>query len=192
MLIKTTKDGRAVEMIGEEIHLAGQCHAKAITPLRGAILAKARKLHPNAAYVAGKIVLSASEGERAQAELLRRQRARWAAEEAALELACPGLAILRAAVDDSDRYHRQFNAMMEDGTNDGVRSPRQPAADIDALRAQYPRAAAYMRAESYSCASNHHKAAAGVAAMAVLAKGGEIAAADALLDNWLPASAAWD
>jgi len=112
--------------------------------------------------------------------------------EDALELAVPGLAKLRATRADEARYREEFERMMKDEGNDGVNPPTKPAVSSSDLAAQFPRAALYLKAESYSCASNHHKASAGSKAVAILAEGGSEDEARAVLDNWLPESAYWD
>ncbi len=114
------------------------------------------------------------------------------ARENSLALAVPGLASLRAARADEARYRAEFERMMEDEYNDGVNPPAKPAVSSSDLAAQYPRAALYLKAESYSCASNHHKAAAGSKAMQLLAEGGSDDDARTVMDNWLPASAYTD
>lgn len=98
-------------------------------------------------------------------EYKERLRASWEAGDAKLRAACPGINELRAAYDDVERYHREFNRMMEDGDNDGVRPPRAIRGDVDALRAQYPIAAAYLKAESWSFADHYAKSGAGRRAM---------------------------
>ena len=76
-----------------------------------------------------------------------------------------GLAELKAAISDHEREYLEFNRMMEDGDNDGARPPRAAKGDVKALRARYPRAAAYLMAESWSYASHYAKSAAGNKAM---------------------------
>jgi hypothetical protein len=72
-----------------------------------------------------------------------------------------GLTELRRAIADQNRYARQFGEMMEDEGNDGARPPRAPAGNLAELAIQYPAAAAYLQAESMSCAANYAKAGAG-------------------------------
>jgi hypothetical protein len=106
------------------------------------------------------------------AEIAEAQRlaAKVAAEEKLLANV-PGLRELEAAYSDRERYRREFDEMMEDGDNDGVNPPTRPTADIDALRAQYPVAVVYLRAESWSLASHHAKAGAGRRALAAIREG---------------------
>lgn len=131
---------------------------------------------------------------------LERRVAAWRAEwgeyktAKAAELATnvPGLEELRRATDamynDNARYHSQFERMMENENNDGVNPPapldkaiHQAAYD---LAAQYPRAVLYLRAEGYTVASNVNKYAAGKRAMEIIATGGSLEDAQAVLDNW--------
>lgn len=112
--------------------------------------------------------------------------------ENSLELAVPGLEQLREAREDGMRYREECNRMMEDESNDGVNPPAKPVVSSSDLAAQYPRAALYLKAESYSCASNDRKSSAGTKAMRILAEGGSEDEAQAVLDNWLPESALWD
>lgn len=104
-------------------------------------------------------------------------------ERRSLIAAVPGLDILEAAYADHDRYARQFARMMDSEDNDGARPPKQPTADVDALRAQYPRAAAYLHAKAFSAASHHVKSAEGARAMERIAAGEDAAAAINDMDN---------
>ncbi|HKM28110.1 MAG TPA: hypothetical protein VJY37_00345, partial [Anaerovoracaceae bacterium] len=61
-----------------------------------------------------------------------------------LGLNVPGLELLSNALEDAIRYHREFNQMMDDEYNDGVNPQAHPTSDIDTLKLQYPRAAAYI------------------------------------------------
>lgn len=119
-------------------------------------------------------------------------KAQIAAEEQKMETLFPGISALRAAQYDEERYSHQFNRMMEDEGNDGARPPAPVKADLNNLVKQYPRAAIYLKAESYAAASNHHKSSAGTNAMRLLETGGSIQTAEATLDNWSPESAFWD
>jgi hypothetical protein len=103
-----------------------------------------------------------------------------------LEAAVPGLTELReaqrASICDAERFHRQFEAMMEDEQNDGVYPPKPEnktlAEKANALAVQYPRAALYLKAErqyeNTSWADNTGKGAAGKKAMEILANNGSI------------------
>ncbi|WP_220457319.1 hypothetical protein [Neisseria shayeganii] len=114
------------------------------------------------------------------------------AREEELERKIPGLSILRNAYYDINAYHDAFNRMMEDEQNDGVRPPKAPQADIEALEQQYPVAKVYLKACDYSDASNYQKAGAGRQAKILLESGGSIEEANKILDNWLPEGAIWD
>jgi len=106
---------------------------------------------------------------------------------AALDAAVPGLALLREAAEEDARHHAQHGRWI---AGDGLGRPPAPKRhDVDALAAQYPRAACYLKAEGYRDAANHHKAAAGQRAMDLLTEGGSIEEAERVLANWLPESA---
>ena len=107
------------------------------------------------------------------------------AREAAQEAAVPGLKALREARAEWAAYRAAFEAAMEDEYNDGARMPRAPQSDTQALAAQYPRAALYLKAEDYAAAANYAKATAGEKAMQCLMDGGSEADAEAILDSWL-------
>ena len=115
-----------------------------------------------------------------------------AGQRAALAANVPGLDALKAAVSGEERYNRQFDRMMNDENNDGARPPASPRGpSSQELAAKHPRAAAYLRAEGYANAAHDQKAAAGKRAMELLAAGGSVEDADAILKNWLPATA-WE
>lgn len=112
----------------------------------------------------------------------------------------PGLEDLRqfanALAAAEARYQAAFERMMEDEFNDGARAP-QPVSeelreDYEWMVKTYPRAALYLRAESYTLSSNHHKYSAGKKAMQLIADGAPLEQAKAVLDNWLPETALWD
>lgn len=66
----------------------------------------------------------------------------------------------------------------------------QALAALDAAKAQYPLAAAYAKAQSFSFASHHDKASAGRAAMAAIEAGADPIAAIAAMDaSWSAAAA---
>jgi len=83
----------------------------------------------------------------------------------------PGLAALRAAVAERNRYRDAMREMMEDEDNDGVNPPRQPTADFSQLIASFPRAWAYLRAEEMAAAANYSKSAEGRRALAEIVNG---------------------
>jgi hypothetical protein len=134
-------------------------------------------------------ILTADEWEpRSRAESkARRQR-----EAAALEAVAPGVAELKAAIEDHEQYAHEFEEMMEDEDNDGVRPPKLPTSDVAALEARYPVAALYLTAQAYLLASNHHKYSAGKRASEIIESGGSIEEARQVLENWLPESSTWD
>lgn len=112
--------------------------------------------------------------------------------EAEMEAKYPGITELKKAYSEHYYYQEQFQRAMEDEYNDGVNMPKRPSSNIDELCTKYPRAAIYLKADSYSCAENYHKANAGDKAKALLDKGGSIEEAQEILNNWLPQSAYWD
>lgn len=112
----------------------------------------------------------------------------------------PGLEELRKvqsdAYNDEHRYRVGFERMMEDEFNDGV---NPPAAINETLRSrantmavQFPRAAIYLRAKSYTQSDNVNKYSAGKKAMEIISMGGSIEEAQNILENWLPESTKWD
>lgn len=72
--------------------------------------------------------------------------------------AIPGLKELEAAKAEQATYREAFARAVDSG--DGI-YPTKPKSDPEKLSARYPAAAAILRAESYSCASNDRKASAG-------------------------------
>lgn len=113
------------------------------------------------------------------AELKARREAEAKAREdakAKLMANVPGLQILRDAISRQEAYREAFNRMMEDESNDGANPPKKPTDDIVALKAQYPAAAAYLKAESYEYASHYAKSAAGRKAKQAIADGADYTA----------------
>jgi hypothetical protein len=88
-----------------------------------------------------------------------------------------GLAELEAAVSDRQRYAEEFEQMMEDEQNDGVRPPRRCIANLGELSARYPRASAYLLADTWTRATHDVKASAGLAARAAILAGDDYAQA---------------
>lgn len=78
--------------------------------------------------------------------------------------AIPGLDEIEAAEADLSAWRDEWEASFdgESGGGTGVR-PR-PQYDLEAMYAQYPRAAAYIKARKYARSANHVKSAAGAAA----------------------------
>lgn len=72
--------------------------------------------------------------------------------------AIEGLAEIRDAIVEHNRYWEKFNYAVEHGT--GI-LPSKPKTDSADLMAKYPRAAAYLKADEYAKAANDAKAAAG-------------------------------
>lgn len=107
------------------------------------------------------------------------------AEEVRLEKLFPGLRLLRAAHQGEAAYLAAFDRMMANEQNDGVNPPARPAVNTDDLSAQYPRAALYIKAESFTGAANDRKAAAGEKAKALLEVGGSEEEVNSILNNWL-------
>lgn len=93
-----------------------------------------------------------------------------AAREAKID-AIEGLKEIKSAIYDRQRYHREFNAMMDDEFNDGACPPKLPKADVDELMAKYPRATAYIKAENYSYAAHDVKSNAGKKALEKIING---------------------
>jgi hypothetical protein len=106
------------------------------------------------------------------------------ATESAQEATIAGLAELRAAWEEQERYRREFRGMMNDGENDGACPPRPAAGDVAAISAKYPAAALYLRAEDYEVSGHWAKADAGEQAKALILAG-DLAGATAALENWL-------
>lgn len=89
--------------------------------------------------------------------------------------AIPGLSEIRAAMADLAAWRAEFERSFDDCGGLGVR-PR-PQYDMDALYKAYPRAAAYLEAESMANASHYAKAAAGQRALERIINGEDAAAA---------------
>lgn len=75
--------------------------------------------------------------------------------------AIQGLKEIKSAVYDIEKYHNEFNAIMDDEYNDGVFPPKKPTVNLKNLYEKYPCAAAYIKAEEWSLANNYIKAASG-------------------------------
>jgi len=83
----------------------------------------------------------------------------------------PGLEILENARNAEHQYMEDFNAMMDDEQNDGVNPPSKPTVKSSDIAAQYPIAAAYLKAQSYEYASHFTKSAAGRKAKNAISEG---------------------
>lgn len=104
----------------------------------------------------------------AEIESIREElKAEKAAEEARVQErrakieAIEGLKDLERCKEAWDSYHRAFDRMMSDQDNDGAHPPKRPAQTVEELVAKYPRASAYLTAQSWSGASHYAKSAAG-------------------------------
>lgn len=117
----------------------------AVSPREKAV--KLLKAHPAEMQEIKAALLAEQTEERETAERRRSFRA-----------AIPGLAEIEAADEAFFAYRRAFARAMDSG--DGV-YPKPPKENTDELRERYPMAAAMLRAESYSRASNYRKAGAG-------------------------------
>lgn len=101
-----------------------------------------------------------------------------------LEAAVPGISLLRAAMRGEAAYFEAMQAMMDDEMNDGVKAPARQKLDLEAIRAQYPRAALYAKADGYHDASHYAKSSAGKKAMELLENGGSTEDAEEILNGW--------
>jgi len=125
---------------------------------------------PRCMWPAWQAAVDAAEAERrAKAEALARN--------------VPGLEELREVYAEEDAYRHAFNRMMADEQNDGVRPPRKPARSGAEVAARYPRAAVYLKAECY--AAHDMKVSAGKRACELLAAGGSVEDATAILEGWV-------
>lgn len=70
-----------------------------------------------------------------------------------------GLKAIQEALDAEDDYERA-----EDESNDGVNQPSKPSVKSADLKAQYPRAAAYLKAREYEFSCYYGKSSAGMKA----------------------------
>lgn len=109
----------------------------------------------------------------AEREAKTRARAEREAKIASIE----GLSEVRDAIRAEHEYHVAFEKMIDDEYNDGVFPPKVPETDSGALKARYPRAAAYLKAESWSCSENFVKSNAGSKAMERIINGDDYDAA---------------
>lgn len=117
----------------------------AVSPRDKAV--KLLKAHPAEMQEIKAALLAEQTEERETAERRRNFRA-----------AIPGLKELEAAKAEQAAYREAFARAVDSG--DGI-YPAKPKSDPAELSAQYPMAAAMLRAESYSRATNYHKASAG-------------------------------
>lgn len=92
--------------------------------------------------------------------------------------AIPGLAEIKHAQADLRAWHQELNASFEGDTACGGLGVRpKPVYDFDEMRKQYPKAAAYLKADEWSKAENYAKQAAGQAAVDKILAGDDYNAA---------------
>ena len=105
-----------------------------------------------------------------------------AAERAAKIAAIEGLEEIQNAIDAVMTWKAEFNRQME--SESGVTSmPTSPADNIDDLRKQYPRAAAYLDAKGYANATHDVKCSCGKTALEKIINGDDYAAAIAEMET---------
>lgn len=94
--------------------------------------------------------------------------------------AIEGLEELKHALYDEQRYRHEFNAMMDDESNDGAFPPKPVKVKYKDIAPKYPRAVAYLKAENYSFSENMGKRMAGKKALERILNGEdhELALAD--------------
>lgn len=83
----------------------------------------------------------------------------------------PGLKEIRAAREDMEKWHQEFNASFDDVGGLGVR--KKPEYDFTAMCEKYPVANAYLTAEAYAGSSNYAKSAAGEKALDAIINGAD-------------------
>jgi hypothetical protein len=110
-----------------------------------------------------------------KAEILAELRARAATAEAERKAGefrrnVPGLDELRAAIAENERNYERQRKDIEMGA---PRIHTYNSIDTDALRAKYPAAAAYLKAEGYWMSNHYAKSSAGKKAMEIIAAGGD-------------------
>ena len=97
-----------------------------------------------------------------------------------------GLEVLRKARDTRSYEHKAMMRAIDSGSS---KCPLLTVTDeeVAELERQYPTAAAYLKAENYSAASNDRKSMAGKKAMSLLISGGSADQANEIMNNWLQA-----
>ena len=115
---------------------------------------------PNAAALQEiKAILLAEKAERDAEEAAKRaEAARIGKEREARRAAIPSVKLIEKAREEWDKWHDDTVRAIDNG--DGIR-PAEPKVNIEELKEQYPRAAALLKAESYSRSTNYAKASAG-------------------------------
>lgn len=102
-------------------------------------------------------------------ELQRQQTAKAEREKATFAKNVPGLEKLRRAIEYDNQQRGMFRRSVESGS--GVLSGNPGSNTSSAVAKQYPRASAYIKAESWSLSSNYVKAEYGEEAMKAIASG---------------------
>lgn len=98
--------------------------------------------------------------------------------------AIEGLEELRHAEFDLSEWNKKFKASFDgESAVGGLGVGPRPKVDIDALKAKYPRAAAFMQAEAWSLADNYIKSGAGCDAMEKIINGDSYSAAIAEMER---------
>jgi len=93
--------------------------------------------------------------------------------EAQMEANVPGLQALRDAISRREIAWQNDRRMMEDEMGDGAAAVAPTPDDVPRLRAQYPRAAAYLAAEEWALSTWLPKYNAGRAAMEAIREGAD-------------------
>lgn len=106
-----------------------------------------------------KAILLEEKAERDAEEAKKREEAaRIGREREVRRSAIPGVKLIEKAREEWDKWHDETLRAIDNG--DGIR-PAEPKVNIEELKQQYPRAAALLKAESYSRSTNYAKASAG-------------------------------
>lgn len=120
------------------------------------------------------------------AELERREREKAAAEEERRSriAAIDGLEDIRRAMDERALWREELeNAYESEGEPVDAVYAREPKADIDAMLHEHPRAAAYLKAESYSMSEHYVKSRLGRDAMERIIEGDDCSAVVEKMDR---------
>ena len=100
----------------------------------------------------------------------------------------PGLNEIEQAMREDLAHQERFNRSFEN--EEMWTQPHK--SRVAELKAKYPQAAMYLKAQSYSESSNADKSHAGRKAMEMLEKGADLKEVDSVLENWLPSEKIWD
>jgi hypothetical protein len=94
-----------------------------------------------------------------------------------------GLNELQTAINEWDDFHTAFNEYLDEECP--LVMPKKPESDVAALKAKYPKAVAYLQAESWSRASHYEKAHCGREASEAILNGEDYKAAIAKMEaDW--------